>query len=109
MATRLDSNDSGFEDAFVRLLETKRGTEPDVDDAVRAILADVREKGDEAVIAYTREFDGFELSSETMAVTGPEIEAAKEAVLEAGGLHVIGTERHESRRIDNQLRGRAGR
>ena len=80
MATRLDSNDSGFEDAFVRLLETKRGTEPDVDDAVRAILADVREKGDEAVIAYTREFDGFELSSETMAVTGPEIEAAKEAV-----------------------------
>ena len=32
-----------------------------------------------------------------------------EAVLEAGGLHIIGTERHESRRIDNQLRGRAGR
>ena len=34
---------------------------------------------------------------------------AKQNVLEAGGLHVIGTERHESRRIDNQLRGRAGR
>ncbi|MCA6060450.1 preprotein translocase subunit SecA [Thalassolituus sp. ST750PaO-4] len=32
-----------------------------------------------------------------------------DAVLEAGGLHIIGTERHESRRIDNQLRGRAGR
>ncbi|MFX4228056.1 MAG: preprotein translocase subunit SecA [Porticoccaceae bacterium] len=32
-----------------------------------------------------------------------------EKVLEAGGLHIIGTERHESRRIDNQLRGRAGR
>jgi preprotein translocase subunit SecA len=32
-----------------------------------------------------------------------------EQVLEAGGLHIIGTERHESRRIDNQLRGRAGR
>jgi preprotein translocase subunit SecA len=32
-----------------------------------------------------------------------------EAVLAAGGLHIIGTERHESRRIDNQLRGRAGR
>ena len=30
-------------------------------------------------------------------------------VREAGGLHVIGTERHESRRVDNQLRGRAGR
>lgn len=32
-----------------------------------------------------------------------------DAVIEAGGLHVIGTERHESRRIDNQLRGRSGR
>ncbi len=32
-----------------------------------------------------------------------------EAVLKAGGLHIIGTERHESRRIDNQLRGRSGR
>jgi len=33
----------------------------------------------------------------------------RELVLEAGGLHILGTERHESRRIDNQLRGRAGR
>lgn len=38
-----------------------------------------------------------------------EVEAAKKQVLEAGGLYVIGTERHESRRIDNQLRGRSGR
>lgn len=37
------------------------------------------------------------------------IEANKKQVLEAGGLYVIGTERHESRRIDNQLRGRSGR
>lgn len=37
------------------------------------------------------------------------IEKEKEEVLTLGGLHVIGTERHESRRIDNQLRGRAGR
>ena len=36
-------------------------------------------------------------------------EAEHQAVVEAGGLHIIGTERHESRRIDNQLRGRAGR
>ncbi len=36
-------------------------------------------------------------------------DAEREEVLEAGGLRVIGTERHESRRIDNQLRGRAGR
>ena len=31
-----------------------------------------------------------------------------QAVIESGGLHIIGTERHESRRIDNQLRGRSG-
>jgi len=48
--------------------------------------------------------------------TDADIQAAKadwqsrhEAVLASGGLHIIGTERHESRRIDNQLRGRAGR
>jgi preprotein translocase subunit SecA len=35
--------------------------------------------------------------------------AEREEVLEAGGLHILGTERHESRRIDNQLRGRSGR
>ncbi len=38
-----------------------------------------------------------------------EWKARNKAVLEAGGLHILGTERHESRRIDNQLRGRAGR
>ncbi|XXG90817.1 preprotein translocase subunit SecA [Neisseria sp. Ec49-e6-T10] len=36
-------------------------------------------------------------------------EEEHQKVLEAGGLHIVGTERHESRRIDNQLRGRAGR
>jgi preprotein translocase subunit SecA len=43
----------------------------------------------------------------------PELEARcaadREKVMEAGGLYIVGTERHESRRIDNQLRGRAGR
>ena len=38
-----------------------------------------------------------------------EIAAERQRVLEAGGLYVLGTERHESRRIDNQLRGRSGR
>lgn len=38
-----------------------------------------------------------------------ECEAEKEKVVSLGGLHIIGTERHESRRIDNQLRGRSGR
>ena len=38
-----------------------------------------------------------------------EVEAEKQKVIAAGGLYVLGTERHESRRIDNQLRGRSGR
>ena len=38
-----------------------------------------------------------------------EIEEGKQKAIEAGGLYVLGTERHESRRIDNQLRGRSGR
>ena len=44
-----------------------------------------------------------------VAVIEGEWQQRHEEVLEAGGLHIIGTERHESRRIDNQLRGRSGR
>ncbi|MDE0932956.1 MAG: preprotein translocase subunit SecA [Novosphingopyxis baekryungensis] len=46
---------------------------------------------------------------EAIARIKEEIAAEKAKVLEAGGLFVLGTERHESRRIDNQLRGRSGR
>jgi preprotein translocase subunit SecA len=64
---------------------------------------------------------GMRLDEETAAITDDaerakkinaietEIATAREKVLAAGGLYVIGTERHESRRIDNQLRGRSGR
>jgi preprotein translocase subunit SecA len=45
----------------------------------------------------------------TVARITKEWEQRHEAVLAAGGLHIVGTERHESRRVDNQLRGRAGR
>lgn len=48
-------------------------------------------------------------SEAQMSKIKAEWQARHEAVLAAGGLHVIGSERHESRRIDNQLRGRAGR
>ncbi|NKB19169.1 MAG: preprotein translocase subunit SecA [Alphaproteobacteria bacterium] len=47
--------------------------------------------------------------SEIRARVEAEVDAAKEVVLAAGGLYIICTERHESRRIDNQLRGRSGR
>lgn len=48
-------------------------------------------------------------SAEQVAQVTANWQARHDAVLAAGGLHIIGTERHESRRIDNQLRGRAGR
>ena len=50
--------------------------------------------------------DSYEKASAKLA---EEIQRDRELVLEAGGLFVLGTERHESRRIDNQLRGRSGR
>jgi preprotein translocase subunit SecA len=56
---------------------------------------------------------GLEVGHEALLVRKAEIEAEiaerKQAALTAGGLYVLGTERHESRRIDNQLRGRTGR
>jgi preprotein translocase subunit SecA len=55
----------------------------------------------------------FEVSQqqwdEAIAVHAAATKADHDAVIEAGGLHILGTERHESRRVDNQLRGRAGR
>ena len=47
--------------------------------------------------------------NEALAKVKPEIEKEHEEVVAVGGLHIIGTERHEARRIDNQLRGRSGR
>ncbi len=58
-----------------------------------------------------RELGGIEGAEREAAIARikAEVEAEREAVREAGGLFVLGTERHESRRIDNQLRGRSGR
>ncbi|WP_444923186.1 preprotein translocase subunit SecA [Microbulbifer sp. DLAB2-AF] len=58
--------------------------------------------------ALTQE-KGSDLSEAEVAKVKEQWKKRHEQVIEAGGLHIIGTERHESRRIDNQLRGRAGR
>ncbi len=69
----------------------------------------------EVAISYAdREFTPEEVTArnrynELYAMYKAETDAEKEKVIEAGGLCILGTERHESRRIDNQLRGRAGR
>ena len=52
---------------------------------------------------------GESLDDVTREKLTAEWQARHDAVIEAGGLHILGTERHESRRIDNQLRGRSGR
>ena len=53
--------------------------------------------------------EGDKLSDKKREAITAEVAQMKEKALSAGGLYVIGTERHESRRIDNQLRGRTGR
>ena len=80
MPLRLDSRDPGFEAAFKDFLGAKRETEADVVDAVAAILADVKARGDAAVLEYTAKFDRFELSLETMAIGRAELDAAKDQV-----------------------------
>jgi preprotein translocase subunit SecA len=61
------------------------------------------------VTEETREITDEAQRQKTIEGIKAEIAADKAKVIEAGGLYVIGTERHESRRIDNQLRGRSGR
>lgn len=61
------------------------------------------ETDDEQILEARRTFNEYEQRFEN------EIKEEKEKVIAAGGLKIIGTERHESRRIDNQLRGRSGR
>ncbi len=63
---------------------------------------------DMRILQETQGMDG-EVQEKLAAQIRAEVEAEKQRVREAGGLYVIGTERHESRRIDNQLRGRSGR
>lgn len=66
--------------------------------------AELEERGiDESTPDYER------IKEETLAAARKTTEYEHAKVVQAGGLHVIGTERHESRRIDNQLRGRAAR
>ncbi|MCW8862615.1 MAG: histidinol dehydrogenase, partial [Rhodospirillales bacterium] len=74
MKLRMDISDAGFEDAFRGLLNDKRETETDVRDVVAGILADVRKRGDEAVLELTKRFDRIDLTVETMRVSAEELE-----------------------------------
>lgn len=77
----------------------KDGYDPETIEAAASILPSDDEKVLKAREEYNRHYEAFKKICEQ----------EKEQVIALGGLRIIGTERHESRRIDNQLRGRAGR
>ncbi|SFH71008.1 protein translocase subunit secA [Tindallia magadiensis] len=76
-----------------------RGFDENVLSMVTALTIPEDEEVQEAAREYERLYEKYK----------QETDREQQQVIEAGGLHIIGTERHESRRIDNQLRGRAGR
>ena len=75
MPVFLTTTDPDFETAFAALLGQKREEAEDVDQAVAAIIADVRTRGDQAVIDLTARFDRLALTPETLAFTPAEIAA----------------------------------
>jgi len=75
MPVFLNTADASFETDFVALLGRKREEAEDVDQAVAQIIADVRARGDEAVIDLTARFDRLSLTPDTLAFSAAEIDA----------------------------------
>jgi histidinol dehydrogenase len=80
LAIRLSQTDPDFEARFRALLAAKREVSEDVDATVRGILADVRARGDAAVLDYTARFDRLELTAGAMRISEAEFEAADKLV-----------------------------
>jgi len=76
MARRLNAADASFDADFQQLLFAKREEEEDVAQAVRAIIADVRARGDDALVELTNKFDRADVTAATLKLTAEEIEAA---------------------------------
>jgi len=92
---------------YLKDLEHFQETEPAIREFKEAILKREFERAKEIIPNITKTEDQ-KFAKEILDKANIWLENHKK-VIEAGGLHIIGTERHESRRIDNQLRGRAGR
>ena len=75
MPVFLDSAEPGFETAFGALLTAKREDAPEVEGTVDAIIADVRARGDTALVELTERFDRVRLTPETLAFSEAEIDA----------------------------------
>ncbi|MBU2888440.1 histidinol dehydrogenase [Celeribacter halophilus] len=71
----LSTTDTDFETRFAALLTMKREDSPDVDEAVAGIIADVRRRGDAAVLELTAKFDRLELTAEGLRFSEGEIES----------------------------------
>ena len=76
MPFKLSTGDAGFAAAFDKLLGLKREVSEDVDTTVRGIIADVRRRGDAALIELTLRFDRLDLDAAGLRIGGDEIEAA---------------------------------
>jgi histidinol dehydrogenase len=79
MPIRLDTRAPDFAERFRAFLDTKRETAVDVEATVRAIIADVAARGDQALVEYTRTFDRVDATASDLRVTASEIEAAHAA------------------------------
>ena len=79
MPLRLDSQNADFSERFRDLLAQKRETAQDVEQAVRAIIADVAARGDRALFELTARFDRIDLAKPGLRVTVAEIDAAEKA------------------------------
>ena len=79
MPIRLDRHSADFDERFNKLLTAKREVSPDVEIAVRAIVADIAARGDSALIEATRQFDRLHLDAGRLRITGSEIDAAVQA------------------------------
>lgn len=77
MPARLDSRDPGFAGDFEALLNSKREASEEVGTVVSTILADVKARGDAAVLDYTNRFDRQSLSAPDLRFTAAEIDAAR--------------------------------
>jgi len=80
MVQMLDTRDDAFEARFKALLGMKRESSADVNDVVAKIIADVRARGDAALINYTKQFDQLDLAETGIAVTDDDIQTALAAV-----------------------------
>jgi histidinol dehydrogenase len=79
MPIRLDSRSVDFATRFAAFLTTKREVSEDVEQTVRAIIADVRANGDRALVALSRKFDRIDLEQVGLRVPAGEIEAATQS------------------------------